>query len=89
MNRYFNPPEDLPILGRHLKVGPFSNLVGQLRESEALFGLYSNHAGALVATHLHSPARMDEMDSLYAPAEGYYALGIVRANEGLNERIPT
>jgi hypothetical protein len=88
-NRYFNPPADLAALGRHLEGGTFSDLVGQLRESEVLFGLYRNQAGALVATHLHSPGRMDEMESLYAPAAGYYAIRIDQANEGLNERIPT
>ena len=88
-NRYFNPAADLQTLGRHLKAGTFAELVAQFGESEALFGLYRNQAGALVATHLHSPSRMDEMESLYAPAEGYYALRIDQANAGLNERIPT
>jgi hypothetical protein len=32
---------------------------------------------------------MDEMEGLWAPAEGYFALGIERANQGLDEKIPT
>jgi hypothetical protein len=88
-NRYFKPPADVPKLGRRLKDGRFSDLLAQLLENEALFGLYRNQVGALVATHLHSRERMDEVEGLYAPLEGYYALGISQANEGLNEGIPT
>jgi len=88
-NRYFNPPEDVPKLGRRLKDGRFADLLAQLLENEALFGLYRNQAPAFMATHLHSRERMDEMERLYAPAEGYYALGLAQANERLNEGIPT
>ncbi|RCV86942.1 TIR domain-containing protein [Billgrantia montanilacus] len=88
-NRYFNPPADIPKLGRRLKDGRFADLLSQLQENETLFGLYRNQADALVATHLHSKERMDEMEGLYAPAKGFYALGITQANEGLNEGIPT
>lgn len=88
-NRYFNPPADIAKLGRRLKDGRFADLLSQLLENEALFGLYRNQADALVATHLHSKGRMDEMEQLYAPAEGYYALGLAQANEGLNEGIST
>jgi hypothetical protein len=88
-NRYFNPPADIPKLGRRLKDGSFADLLAQLQENEVLFGLYRNQAGAPVATHLHSKERMDEMEELWAPTEGYYAVGIDRANQGLNDRIPT
>lgn len=87
-NRYFNPPADVPTLGRRLKAGTFAELLDQLREKEVLFGLYRNQFDALVATHLHSRERMLEMEGLWAPAEGYYALGIDRANQGLNDKIP-
>jgi hypothetical protein len=57
-------------------------------EDEVLLGLYRNQADALVATHLHSKGRMDKMEDLYAPSEGYYALGRDRANEGMGDPIP-
>ena len=48
-------------------------------------GVYRNQADALVATNLHSRKRMDEMEGLWAPAEGYYAVNIDDANEGIRE----
>lgn len=87
-DRYFNPPSDVPKLGRRLKKGAFGDLLAQLQDKEALFGLYTNQAGALVATHLHSKERMDEMETRYAPAGGYYALDVDEANRGLDYIIP-
>lgn len=87
-NRYFNPPLNVRKLGRRLKAGAFGDLLAQLQDKEALFGLYTNQAGALVATHLHSTERMDEMEARYAPSDGYYALDVDEANRGLNIKIP-
>ena len=87
-NRYYNPAERVPALGRRLRGESFADLATLLSGDESLFGLYRNQVGALVATHLHSKERMDEMEGLYAPAEGYYALSFEQANEGLDEKIP-
>jgi TIR domain len=72
--RYYNPPHDILKIGRSLAPTVFADLIAQLENDEVLFGLYRNQANALVATHLHSKEHMDEMEHLWAPAEGYYAL---------------
>lgn len=87
-NRYFNPPSDIRRLGRALKSGDFGDLVKQLVNDEVLFGLYTNQAGALVGAHLHSKSRLEEMERLWAPAEGYFALNLDIANSGLSEKLP-
>ena len=88
VNRYFNPPHEIPAIGRSLTKGSFNDLMAQLQEGEALFGLYTNQVQALVATHLDSEGRMTEMEELYAPSNGYYAVPIVKANKGLDYPIP-
>lgn len=87
-NRYFNPPDRIRKIGRHLVGEEFGDLVSQLRGDEVLFGLYRNQVQALLATHLHSRERMDEMEGLWAPSEGYYAVARRDANEGLDNKIP-
>jgi hypothetical protein len=88
LNRYFNPPDRIHQIGRRLQGADFAQLVSGLRPSEVLIGLYRNQVGALVATHLHSLARMNEMEGLWAPAEGYYAVPQLDANAGFEESIP-
>ncbi len=73
-DRYFNPPSEVPRLGRMLRAGTFAALVAQLRGREVLVGLYTNQVGALVATYLHTEDRFSEMEGLWAPANGYYAM---------------
>jgi hypothetical protein len=87
-NRFFNPPGRVRDIGRQLTAGQFGDLAFQLREDEVLLALYRNQVDALVATHLHSRKRMDEMEEFYGPAEGYFALARRVANEGLDDKIP-
>jgi len=65
-NRYFTPPAEVRDRGREVKGASFAALIEHLREGEVLFGLYTNQAGALVATHLHSEFRLNEMETLGA-----------------------
>jgi hypothetical protein len=88
-NRYFNPPDKIKEIGRRLDGDEFGDLVSQLQGDEALFGLYRNQVQALLATHLHSRERMSEIEGLWAPSLGYYAVARRNANEGLDNKIPT
>jgi hypothetical protein len=87
-NRYYNPPTRVPSVGRPLTGSDFYGLVSQLKGDEVLLGLYRNQANALVATHLHSKDRMDEMEHLYAPAVGYYGVAREITNQGMRDPIP-
>jgi len=88
INRYFNPPERISKIGRQVNGKEFVELVSQLRQDEVLMGIYRNQLGALLATHLHSRKRMNEMEGLWAPSKGYYAVGRLDANEGLDNKVP-
>jgi hypothetical protein len=81
-NQYFNPPEKVPTIGRKLEGKDFAHLVGQLFGDELLLGLYRNQVPTLVATHLHSKRRKEEMESLWGPSEGYYAVRRDDAEQG-------
>jgi hypothetical protein len=63
-------------------------LEGRCRElDDVLIGLYLNRViGNLIATHLHSEARFDEMEALYSP-KGYFAMGLQAANSGMDHKI--
>jgi len=76
---YFNPPEKIEVIGRKLRGGSYQELSTQLMSDEALVGLYRNQVYELVATHLASSERMNEMESVWAPSLGYYAVPIAEA----------
>lgn len=88
VNRYFNPPDRVHRIGRQLYGRGFFDLTSQVQSGEVLLGLYRNQVGALVATHLDSESRMNEMEALWAPSEGYYAVDRFEANRGLDNKIP-
>ena len=86
-NRWFNPPGRVPSLGRELRGIVWSDLAAQLGHDDVLIGVYRNELwGFLMATHLHSEERFDEMEKLY-PAVGYYALDLQAANTGMDHVI--
>ena len=84
-SRYFNPPDRISVIGRKLRGGSYEELINQLMTGEALVGLYTNQANALVATHLVSPQRMIEMESSWKPSLGYYAVS--REEPGFDPKI--
>lgn len=73
---YFNPPARIAEIGRKLRGASYHQLSSQLTRGEVLIGLYKNQFDALVATHLASAERMDEMESRWAPSLGYYAVSM-------------
>ena len=84
MSRFFNPPDRIPLLGRKIKGASFSALSAQLKSDEVLIGLYHNQVLALVATLLDSEERWSEMEQLYKPSLGYYAVPESAAKQGLD-----
>lgn len=82
MNRYFNPPADVGGIGRRLLPGDFVDLCSQLNPHELLIGVYLNQVLALVATELATQTRFLEMERLWAPAQGYYAVPRQHAEVG-------
>ena len=81
---YYNPPDQIPSIGRLLIQRGFDDLTAQLAPTEILIGLYRNQLQALVATYLDSRERMEEMEAAWNPAEGYYAVDRVQAQQGLS-----
>jgi len=70
MAKYYNPPEELDTVGRHLKIDPLvqaggadlhPDLVSQLRGDEMLFGLYGG-AGRTIAPHLRNKAETEHFE---------------------------
>jgi hypothetical protein len=86
-SRYFNPPEKIRTIGRQLKTGTYTELVDQLKEGEVLMGLFVNQSNALVATHIQTLTRMNEMEELFYQGE-YFAVPVDAANEGMGDAIP-
>jgi len=84
-SRFFNPPERIDVIGRKLQGTTYQELSAQLLSNEVLVGLYRNQVPALVATHLATPERMDEMESSWAPSLGYYA--VPRSEPGFYPKI--
>jgi hypothetical protein len=87
VNRYFNPPQRVRVVGRKLKGETYHDLSTQLLDEEVLIGLYRNKADAVVATHLSSEERMNEMESRWAPSAGYYAVPRAEANAGFDQKL--
>ena len=81
-HRYLNPPDVVELRGRLLARGAFEVLQQHLLGGELLVGTYVNRAGATVATVLDSTERMAEMEGLYAPASGYYAVPMSLISSG-------
>lgn len=79
-NRHFNPPQRIREIGRPLTAGGYQELMGQIEGGECLVGLFFNQVNALVATHIQSSARQNEVERLNSPVE-YYAVRIDAANE--------
>lgn len=79
MGYYFNPPAQLPSVGRRLEDGNYEQLVAQLGEGEHLYGLYQrNDAGFSNAPHLFSKDELQAFSEQAATGritfQGYFAL---------------
>ncbi len=81
---YYDPPQQIPSLGRRLIQGEFDELTAQLGKEEILIGLYRNPMQVLVATYLDSRERMEEMEAARNSVEGYYAVDREKTRQGLS-----
>ena len=79
MGSYFNPPGELPAVGRNLNAGDFRFLTSQLHQDEVLIGLYDRMIFKN-APHLYSTEEMEEFESQVRRGilinYGYYAVKI-------------
>ncbi|MDP3799608.1 MAG: SAV_2336 N-terminal domain-related protein [Polaromonas sp.] len=88
-SRFFRPPGEVEKLGRRLHEGDFRALVSQLGPDELLMGLYENQAPALVATHVLSKARFQELSQAKSLTPlGFFALRRDIANRGWDAGTP-
>ena len=100
MGRFFNPPSEIPSIGRPLDSGTYAQLVTRLRPSEVLFGVYRSTVvagpagGPKSAPYSFDVAQyLDSQDAFNSIGDdvpvAYYAVSITDANVGLSEPIPT
>ena len=74
VNRYYNPPTDVPRLGYRLVPGTYSELTSQLRPRELLLA-YGNPRGTYeCAGHVTCEERMLEFEHSWWIAPEYYAV---------------
>jgi tetratricopeptide (TPR) repeat protein len=88
-SRYFNPPAKIREIGRPLTSGDYYELTGQLENKECLVGLFYNQVDALVATHIQSRARKDDIERLANYMVEYYAVDIDAAKQLADTPFPT
>lgn len=88
--RYYNPPEMLRQIGRALSAGrlsgaadKFAHLRGQLGDGEILIGLFENQNHALVAAHVGTAERLEELETAQGAVWEFYTVPI----QVLNNRI--
>ena len=83
MGKYFNPPGDVPKIGRLVDWGDYAHMVGQLREGEVLIGLYYRPQPYLAAALIDSPEELGRQNwgSIERRAD-YYALARAVADLG-------
>ena len=73
MGTYYNPWENIAILGRLLRSRTFDGLVAELRPGEVIFSLARvHHSGRMAALHLDSQAEFT--DSSRGSVQGHYDL---------------
>ena len=80
-NRYYNPPAEVPTVGRSLRSGTYTELHAQLQPGEVLIAVFDNQAPALVAAEVPSQDRLDELDRLWLPSS-FFAVPQAAAEVG-------
>ena len=84
MGKYFNPPGDVPKVGRLLAKGNYDQTVEQLREGEVLIGLFYAPQPFLAAALIDSREEWDRQSRPGSLAD-YYAVSRAGADRGFNE----
>jgi hypothetical protein len=84
-SRYYNPPNEVPKIGRILDPGTYPELFGQLRPGEVLIATFTaaNEAATLAASEVPSRKRLDQI--LRGRGVGplnFYAVPAEKAEQG-------
>ncbi len=88
-DRLFSPGDVVEAEGRPLRGKDFRELVLQLDHNDLLMGVYRNADEDLVATHLYSRERLNEMRKSRASLIGYFALERdIRENVRIERGLP-
>ena len=79
MGKYYNPADDIPLLGRRLSADSFGQLTTELQPGEVLMGYYKDDGlGSFAAAlYLSDDARMRQFIEQYGSLGGqseYYAV---------------
>jgi hypothetical protein len=86
-NRYYNPPDEVPRIGRPLRRGTFAEFQAQLQGEETVIGLFTNQSDALVAAEVPSQERVDQLNREWPyTAFEFYAVPTAQAEEGFKRR---
>jgi hypothetical protein len=85
VNRYYNPPEDMPRLGRLLTPGSYEHLLAQTRRGEMIFA-YGRQAPVnyFAACHITSQSRLDEVQRDWKADPTFYAVAAEKVIPGLD-----
>lgn len=87
INRYYNPPTDVPSLGYRLEPGTYAVLTAQLRPRELLLA-YGNPRGTYeCAGHVTCEERMLEFEYSWWIAPEYYAIEFHKLLRGFDEPL--
>jgi hypothetical protein len=87
VNRYYNPPTDVPRLGYRLVPGTYSELTAQLRPRELLLA-YGNPRGTYeCAGHVTCEERMLEFEHSWWIAPEYYAVEFHKLLGGFDQPL--
>lgn len=87
VNRYYNPPAEIPRLGYRLQPGTYGELVAQLRPRELLLA-YGNPRGSYkCAGHVTCEERMLEFEHSWWIAPEYYAVEFNKLLSGFDTSL--
>ena len=87
LNRYYNPPDEIPKKGYLLEPGTYNELCSQMRPRELLMA-YGNPRGQYkTAGHVTSEERMMEFEYSWWIAPAYYAVEYSKVMDGFDEKL--
>jgi hypothetical protein len=87
-NRYYNPPEEVPRLGRVLSRSTFDDMAGQLLPAEVLMAFASPYGTHDAAVHVTDETRLLEIERDWHVTPTYYAVNVRKLLGGLSPAIP-
>jgi hypothetical protein len=89
VNRYFNPPRDIPKLGYEIEATTFAELTGTLRPREILMAYGSPYGSHYVAGHVTRGDRLLEFQKDWWFPPTFYAVDVRKALQGFDRPLST